>query len=155
MLTTWKPDVSSGVWIGYQILFGLGVGFGLQQPLIAVQTVLGIDDVPIGTSVIAFMQTLGGALFVSVGNSVFNNKLIEELTKRLPSVNPQDVISVGSTNLQKVLPADILPQVILSYNNALTTSFIVATALAAVSIFGAAFIEWKSVKGKKIEAGLA
>ncbi|KAI0818275.1 putative efflux pump [Xylaria sp. FL0064] len=155
LLTTWKPDVSTGVWIGYQIVFGIGVGAGLQQPLIAVQTVLGIDDVPIGTSVIAFMQTLGGALFVSVGNSVFNNKLVEELVEHVPSVKPEDIIMVGSTNLQKVLPANILPDVILSYNNALTTAYIVSTALAAISIFGAVFVEWKSVKGKKIEAGFA
>ncbi|KAI1283359.1 MFS general substrate transporter [Xylaria sp. FL0933] len=155
LLTTWKPDVSTGVWIGYQIVFGIGVGAGLQQPLIAVQTVLGIDDVPVGTSVIAFMQTLGGALFVSVGNSVFNNKLVQELVEHVPSMNPEDIIKVGSTNLQKVLPANILPDVILSYNNALTTAYIVSTALAAVSIFGAVFVEWKSVKGKKIEAGFA
>ena len=155
LLTTWTPSVSTGVWIGYQILFGIGIGAGLQQPLVAVQTVLGIDDVPVGTSVIAFMQTLGGALFVSVGNNVFNNKLVEELVKHLPDVNPAAIISVGSTNLRKALPAEIVPEVILSYNNALTTAYIVATALIAVSILGAAFMEWKSVKGKKIEAGFA
>ncbi|KAI1428104.1 putative efflux pump [Xylaria sp. FL1777] len=155
LLTTWKPHISTGVWIGYQILFGIGVGASLQQPLIAVQTVLSIDDVPVGTSLIAFMQTLGGSLFVSVGNSVFNNKLVEELMLHLPSVDPYEIIKVGSTNLQKTLPADILPDVILSYSNALTTAYIVATALAAISILGAGFMEWKSVKGKKIEAGLA
>ncbi|KAJ3578724.1 hypothetical protein NPX13_g1837 [Xylaria arbuscula] len=155
LLTTWTPSISTGVWIGYQILFGIGIGAGLQQPLVAVQTVLGIDDVPVGTSVIAFMQTLGGALFVSVGNNVFNNKLIEELGKHLPDVNPATVIAVGSTNLRKALPAEIVPEVILSYNNALTTAYTVATALIAVSIFGAVFMEWKSVKGKKIEAGFA
>nr|ABR28367.1 putative efflux pump [Xylaria sp. BCC 1067] len=155
LLTTWTPETNTGTWIGYQILFGLGVGAGLQQPLIAVQTVLDINDVPIGTSVIAFMQTLGGALFVSVGNNVFNNKLIEELAHRVPSIDPRIVLSAGTTNLQKMLPADLLPAVILSYNNALTTAFIVATALATLTIFGAGFMEWKSVKGKKIEAGFA
>ncbi|KAI1290513.1 MFS general substrate transporter [Xylaria venustula] len=155
LLTTWTPYVSTGTWIGYQILFGIGVGAGFQQPLIAVQTVLGIDDVPIGTSVIAFMQTLGGALFVSVGNNVFNNKLVEQLAEHLPGTNPETIIAVGSTNLKKVLPADILPAVILSYNNALTTAFTVATALAAISIVGAVFMEWKSVKGKKLEGGFA
>jgi hypothetical protein len=156
LLTTWTPTTSTGTWIGYQIIFGFGVGMGLQQPLIAVQTVLDIKDVPTGTSVIAFMQTIGGALFVSVGNNVFNNKLVEELGQRLPSsVTPQTVLAAGATNLRKTLSPDILPAVILSYNNALTTAFIVATALAALSVFGAALIEWKSVKGKKIEAGLA
>jgi len=156
LLTTWKPDTNTGSWIGLQILFGAGVGLGLQQPLIAVQTVLDISDVPTGTSVIAFMQTLGGALFVSVGNSVFNNELVQQLSKRLPSgVTPEQVIAVGTTHLRKGLPADILPDVILSYNNALTTAFIVATALAALTVFGSGFIEWKSVKGKKVEAGFA
>ncbi|KAI0411703.1 putative efflux pump [Xylaria grammica] len=155
LLTTWKPDISTGVWIGYQILFGIGIGAGLQQPLIAVQTVLDIEDVPIGTSVIAFMQTLGGALFVSVGNNVFNNKLISELAHRVPSLNPADVVRAGSTNIRGAFPADVVPAIILSYNNALTLAFIVATALIAVSIFGAGFMEWKSVKGKKIEAGFA
>ncbi|KAI8627999.1 MFS general substrate transporter [Xylariaceae sp. FL1651] len=155
LLTTWKPDTNTGTWIGYQILFGVGVGLSLQQPLIAVQTVLDIKDVPVGTSVVAFMQTLGGALFVSVGNNVFNNKLVQELAVNVPSINPKEVLSAGATNLQKTLPPDMLPAVILSYNNALTTSFIVATALAALTVFGSGLIEWKSVKGKKIEAGFA
>jgi hypothetical protein len=155
LLTTWTPHTNTATWIGYQILFGIGVGFGLQQPLIAVQTVLEIKDVATGTSVIAFMQTLGGALFVSVGNNVFNNKLVQELAHRVPSIDPASVLTAGATNLQKTLSPDLLPGVILSYNNALTTAFIVATALAALTVFGSALIEWKSVKGKKIEAGFA
>ncbi|KAI1162533.1 MFS general substrate transporter [Nemania serpens] len=155
LLTTWKPDTGSGMWIGYQLLFGLGIGLSLQQPLIAVQTVLDIKDVPIGTSVIAFMQTLGGALFVSVGNNVFTNKLVEELAKRVPSIDPKLVLVAGTTNLQKTLPKELLPSVITSYNNALTTAFTVATALAAISFIGAVFMEWKSVKGKKVEPGFA
>ncbi|KAI1125926.1 MFS general substrate transporter [Nemania abortiva] len=155
LLTTWTPATNTGTWIGYQILFGAGVGLSLQQPLIAVQTVLDIKDVPVGTSVIAFMQTLGGALFVSVGNNVFNNKLVQELAQRVPSINPKEVLSTGTTNLQKTLPANLVPAVILSYNNALTTAFTVATALAAVAFLGAIFMEWKSVKGKKVEAGFA
>ncbi|KAI1176176.1 MFS general substrate transporter [Nemania sp. FL0916] len=152
LLTTWKPDTDTATWIGYQIIFGLGVGFGLQQPLIAVQTVLDIKDVPVGTSVIAFMQTLGGALFVSVGNNVFNNKLVEQLAKNVPEINPKIVLSAGTTNLQKTLPANLVPGVIISYNSALSTAFVVATALATIAIIGAVFMEWKSVKGKKIEA---
>lgn len=155
LLTTWKPDTGIGMWIGYQLIFGLGVGLSLQQPLIAVQTVLDIKDVPVGTSVIAFMQTLGGALFVSVGNNVFTNKLIQELAKRVPSINPKLVLITGTTNLQKTVAKELLPEVIISYNNALTTAFTVATALAAVAIIGAVFMEWKSVKGKKVEPGFA
>ncbi|KAI0195441.1 MFS general substrate transporter [Astrocystis sublimbata] len=154
LLTTWTPHVNSATWIGYQIIFGIGIGLGLQQPLIAVQTALDIKDVPVGTAVVTFMQTLGGALFVSVGNSVFNNKLVEELKHNLPSTDPAEILRVGTTNLRK-LPAEILPEVLLSYNTALTTAFIVATALASVAIIGAVSMEWKSVKGKKLEPGFA
>jgi hypothetical protein len=45
----------------------------IEQPLIAVQTVLDISQVPVGTSVIIFVQTLGGALFVSVGKLINPN----------------------------------------------------------------------------------
>ncbi|KAI1266049.1 MFS general substrate transporter [Xylariaceae sp. FL1019] len=155
LLTLLTPGISSGKWIGYQIIFGFGIGLGLQQPLIAVQTVLDIKDIPVGTAAIVFLQTIGGALFVSVGNNVFDNKLVQELTKRVPSISPQDVIGAGATNLQKSISPDLLPAVKLSYSNALVQAFIVALALATFSIFGALAIEWKSVKGKKIEPGFA
>lgn len=50
MLSTFETDTNSPRWIGYQFLFGAGVGFGMQQPLIAVQTALASADVPIATA---------------------------------------------------------------------------------------------------------
>lgn len=41
--------------------------------------------------------------------------------------------------------------VLTAYNNALTQTYYVSVAMAALSIFGALGMEWKSVKGKKIE----
>jgi hypothetical protein len=52
----------------------VGVGLGLQQPLIAVQTVLPIDLIPVGTAVVVFAQTLRGAVCVAIAQSVFQNK---------------------------------------------------------------------------------
>lgn len=66
LLTTFKVDTGSAMWIGYQVICGSGLGLVMQQPMIAAQTVLKLDDVPTGTSVIIFFQTLGGALFISV-----------------------------------------------------------------------------------------
>lgn len=74
LLTTFDPSTGSPKWIGFQVLFGAGVGFGMQQPLIAVQAVLPARDVPIGTAMIMFCQTLGGALFISVAQNVFTNQ---------------------------------------------------------------------------------
>jgi hypothetical protein len=41
--------------------------------------------------------------------------------------------------------------VLRAYNDALTNSYYVAAALATLSIVGSLAVEWKSVKGKKIE----
>jgi EmrB/QacA subfamily drug resistance transporter len=155
MLSTFKPDSGHALWIGYQCLTGVGIGLGMQQPLIAVQTVLDISQVPVGTSVIIFVQTLGGALFVSVGQNVFTNKLITDLAKYAPSVDPKIVLSTGATSIQQTIAKADLPGVTLAYNNALTHAFLVAAIMAAFTFVGSAAIEWKSVKGKKIEVGAA
>ncbi|KAF2121675.1 major facilitator superfamily domain-containing protein [Lophiotrema nucula] len=155
LLSTWNPDTKSSVWIGYQILFGVGVGVCLQQPMVAVQTVLDIKDVPVGASLIVFIQSLGGAMFVSVGETVLTNQLVKELAKNAPSIHPADVIAAGSSRLQSTFHGDVLRAIVLSYNNALSKVFIVATAMAAFTIVGCVCVEWKSVKGKKVEMAMA
>ncbi|KAG9230449.1 putative HC-toxin efflux carrier [Amylocarpus encephaloides] len=155
LLYTFTPESDHSYWIGYQCITGVGIGLGMQQPLIAVQTVLDISQVPIGTSVIVFVQTLGGALFVSVGQSVFTNKLSEGLAAYAPSIDPAIVLRTGATAIQKSIDAAVLPGVTKAYNGALTQAFLVAAVMAAMTIFGSAAIEWKSVKGKKIEMGSA
>lgn len=65
LLSTLQPDSSSAKWIGYQIIFGIGIGCGMQQPLIAAQAALPLQDVPIGTAIMMFAQILGGAIFAS------------------------------------------------------------------------------------------
>jgi len=155
MLSTFTPASGHAMWIGYQCLTGIGIGLGMQQPLIAVQTVLDISQVPVGTSVIIFVQTLGGALFVSIGENVFTNKLVANLAKYAPEINPEIVLSTGATSIQQTISKASLPGVTLAYNNALTHAFLVSAIMAALTLVGSAAIEWKSVKGKKIEMGAA
>ncbi|KAI8632696.1 putative efflux pump [Xylariaceae sp. FL1651] len=151
LLTTWEPSTTTGAWVGYQILYGAGAGMGFQQPLVAVQAVLDPADVPVGTAVMVFVQTIGGALFTSVGQNVFSNTLVTQLVKNVPSVDPKTVIAAGAANFRHVLDANILPSVVLAYSNAITTAFIVGAALSVSTVFGSVFIEWKSIKGKHIE----
>ncbi|QSZ35301.1 hypothetical protein DSL72_008170 [Monilinia vaccinii-corymbosi] len=155
LLTTFKPDTNHAAWIGYQCLAGIGIGFGMQQPLIAVQTVLDISQVPTGTSVIIFVQTLGGALFVSIGQNIFTNKLSQNLAHFVPDLDPAVVLNTGATSIQKTIAPEFLAGVTISYNNALTEAFMVAAVMAVFTIIGSLAIEWKSVKGKKIEMGAA
>lgn len=155
-VSTFTPSSSESVWIGYTALAGIGVGLGMQQPLMAVQTVLDIADVPTGTSVLIFLQTLGGALFVSVGQNAFTNKLISGLAEYAPGVDTSIVLSVGATSIQSSPElAQYITGVTLAYSNALTLAFKISAGMAAASIFGSLAMEWKSVKGKNIEPGMA
>lgn len=124
---------------------------GMQQTLIAAQTALPAADIPIGTAIMMFAQTLGGALMVSVGQNVFTNQLAKNLVKAVPDLDAGIVLATGATELKRSIPAQFLPGVLSAYNDALTQTWYVAVALSVLSGLGAAFVQWKSVKGKKID----
>jgi hypothetical protein len=61
----------------------------------------------------------------------------------------------GATSIQQTISKAALPGVTLAYNNALAHAFLVSAIMAAFTFVGSAAIEWKSVKGKKVEIGAA
>ena len=151
LMTTFTLDTPSNLWIGYQIIFGLGSGFGFQQPLIAAQTVLSIKDVPIGTSIVLFVQLLGGALFISAAQNIFTNKLVEGVIQ-IPGISPELVIQTGATEIQGLFrDPDVISKVLMAYNGALVKVFQLGLIMSCLALLGAFGMQWKSVKGKKIE----
>ena len=100
LITTWTVNTGHAKWIGYQFIYGAGVciiskktpaykannsqvGFAMQLPLIVAQTVLKLKHVPVGTAMIMFIQTLGGALFVSVSQVLTLHSLSDSASNRL------------------------------------------------------------------------
>ncbi|KAJ5382714.1 Major facilitator superfamily domain general substrate transporter [Penicillium concentricum] len=155
LMSMFNVDTSKAAWIGYQIIAGVGVGAGMQQSMIAVQVVLDLADIPTGTAIIVFAQTLGGALFVSIGNNAFRNKLVEYLARDMPNLDPAVILNTGATGFHSVVDNADLPEVLLAYNDALTQTFLVGASVASISIVGAVGVEWKSVKGKNLGPGAA
>ena len=49
LMATFKVGSGHSMWIGYQALYGFGVGAGMQQGIIAAQTVCTLDDIPTAT----------------------------------------------------------------------------------------------------------
>ncbi|KAL9605694.1 MAG: hypothetical protein Q9179_001114 [Wetmoreana sp. 5 TL-2023] len=153
-LTTFNPSTGSPKWIGYQALFGLGSGLGMNQPLMAAQTVLPLDDVSIGTALVIFAQTLGGAIFVSAAENIFTNNLLTNLRHSLPSIDPAVVLAAGATQLRKVVRAQdglgegAVKKAVEAYSAALGKAWQMATGLACLTILGAVVMEWRSVKGE-------
>lgn len=147
LISTWKVDSGSNVWIGYQVIAGLGMGFGLQQANLAAQTVLPRKDASIGVSVMILFQTLGGAVFASVAQNVIDSALIKNLASaKIPGINPAGIVSAGATELRSLVPAAYLQQFLSLYNDAVIKGFTVAVGTASSVIVGALLVEWVSTK---------
>ena len=146
LLTTFTVSTPAREWIGYQIVFGIGVGCGFQQAITAAQAVLSPADIPAGTTAVLFFQLLGGALMVSAAQNVFTNHLTSGLS-RIPGVNVQDVIAGGATSLRTLItdPKE-LSTALEVYNSGLTRAFRVSMVMACLSCLGAIGMEWKSLK---------
>jgi MFS transporter, DHA2 family, glioxin efflux transporter len=72
-------------------------------PVNVVQAKLtGTKDLEIGTAIVIFFQTLGGCLFVSISESVYQNKLFGGLSSVLPNDQVQQIIAGGLTGFRSV-----------------------------------------------------
>lgn len=152
LMTTFDVNTPQPQWIGYQFIFGAGVGFGMQQTMIAVQACLKGNDIAVGTAIVMFSQTLGGALFIAVAENVFENRLVSNVVAaNLPGLSAATVLNTGATEIQKVIPAQFLPTVLNAYNDALTNAYYVSVAMSCLTLLGALSIQWISIKGKRIE----
>lgn len=145
-------DTTTGLWLGSLILIGTGIGFSFQVALIAAQTVLSDVDISIGTSVMILGQTLGGAVFLCVGQNVFQSRLLDELAIQAPTVDPAIVFAAGAERLGSKLSA-LFPRdehtvhVLLEcYNTSLRQVWIIVLVLVCISSLGAVGMEWVSVK---------
>lgn len=153
LLTTIKPTTGSPQWIGYQFLTGFGIGLGMQSAGLAVQATLPKDDVATGISITFFAQQLGGAIFVTVGQTILSTMLVKKLSG-LPGLDPTTIVRTGATDLRRVVPHNFFDTVIEAYNYALTRIFYCALALALTQLVAALFVEWRSIK-KPQEPALA
>ncbi|KAG8525237.1 uncharacterized protein KY384_008881 [Bacidia gigantensis] len=148
LITTFTPGTMHEKWIGYQIIFGFGIGMGMQQGTIAAQTVLSRTDAPTGVALIMFCMQMGGAVFVSVGQNVFTNKLAQNV-KGIAGLDPDVVVKFGATELRDHVKPEVLGQVLVGYNGALVKCFEVALALACLAFLGAVGVEWRSCREAK------
>ncbi|ROV96151.1 hypothetical protein VSDG_05045 [Cytospora chrysosperma] len=160
LMTTFTPESGSREWIGYQAMAstisatraGIGIGLGIQQALIVVQTVMPLKDIPIGTAVMYFLQTMGGAIFVSAAQNVFANLLVADLSQSVPSLDPQVILQTGATELQKAVQPQYLPDVITAYNKAIVRAFLMAAIMAALTVIGSLAVEWRNIKSTRQDA---
>ena len=116
MLTTLRTHSGSSVWIWYQAIAGIGLGLCLTTPIMVTQRISKPDDIAPATAIVlcklqgfsrpvykyltcfANLRSLGGAIIVSAGQSIFQNGPINALPHTHPGLNPSAVVAVGATD---------------------------------------------------------
>lgn len=150
LLSTFTTTTTHPKWIGYQVVLGLGIGFGMQQSSVAAQTILERKDVPTGAALMMLAQSLGGAIFLAVAQTVFDNNLISHVQSSIHGQHGQNiaqlVLQAGATGIRGLVSSADLPPVLVAYNTAITKTFYVGLGLSCASIIGALLMEWASVK---------
>lgn len=128
---------------------GVAMGFGLQTPIIALQTIMSHEDVATGLATLFFGATMGNAVWIVVSAALFQNRLITEVSSLSPSLNTTLLESAGLSEIRKIVGDDRLRDVLLGYDEAVTQTLYLPLGLCVATGIGSLFTEWHSVKKKQ------
>lgn len=154
LITTFDVHTPLREWFGYQVVAGLGIGAAFQIGALVVQTVLPQEWVPVGTACVQFFQTIGGAIFVAAGQTVFQNGLISGVEEaNLGISDPRIFINSGASQARNILTKmhreDAIPAVLNAYMKGLRGTYYITMACAICAFFSALALERRSVKENK------
>ncbi|KAL6857305.1 major facilitator superfamily domain-containing protein [Trichoderma novae-zelandiae] len=147
LLSMLTPETGHSKWIGFQVIFGLGLGFGSQQALNVVQTVLDRSDIATGSALVMFTRFLGSAIFLPVAQTIFLGTLVDK-TSNIPGIDPNSVVTAGATELKNLVPADDLKTLLVDYNDSIMPVFYLVAGMSSATMLGSVFVEWKSLKAR-------
>jgi len=156
MITTFTLDSPLRIWFGYQVIAGLGIGVGFQTGVLVVQNSVSHEWIPQATACVQFFQSMGGAIFIAVAQSVFQNGLASGIERDAPGLDPQALIHSGASQIPQTLArlhADrYLHAVLGAYLDGLRNSYFITAACAAAAFVAACGLSWKKIQKRKAAA---
>lgn len=120
----------------------------MQTVGLAVQATLPKEDIPTGVAITFFAQQLGGAIFVSVGQTILSGVLVSQLS-HISGLDANMIVTTGATELHRLVPEQFMETVVYAYNNACTRIFFAAMALSFAQLVCAFGVEWRSIRKVK------
>ncbi|KAF7863966.1 hypothetical protein EAF04_006931 [Stromatinia cepivora] len=150
LLTTLHPGISSWHWIGYQILGG--IGYSLASNLAHLKAHLGLQAslpaelVPIGATTLLFGISTSCAVFLAIGQAVFQECLQTNLSEVVSPDVVNAVISVGANSFWTVVSKADLQAVIRAYSDSATQVLYIPAAAPVISFVLIACTRWIRIK---------
>ncbi|KAJ4315562.1 dynein heavy chain [Neodidymelliopsis sp. IMI 364377] len=151
MALIYNLDVKStrAKYVGAEVLFGFGVGLCNQIPMTAVQGFSKPQDVASATGIMVMCQTLSGAYFVAMAQSLFANRMIHTLRAGASDLNIALVLGTGASELQKVFTASDLTTVVDAYMVGINDVFAFSLACASLAVLLTLLIPFKRLPDHK------
>ncbi|KAK4133710.1 hypothetical protein BT67DRAFT_404167 [Trichocladium antarcticum] len=149
LYSTFSPTTPTAQWVVYQVLNGIGRGFGMQMPVLAVQAALNPADIPIGMSVVVFTQSLGIAIVLAASDTIFQTSLVSELENKAPLADAAAILRAGATHFRDIVSYRDLPGVLVAYSVAIDRVFYLTAGLAGLAVFTSLFLGWVDVRKKQ------
>ncbi|PSS12164.1 hypothetical protein M430DRAFT_144241 [Amorphotheca resinae ATCC 22711] len=145
LLILFYVNTSTGEWVGIMLVLGLGHGVLFNSLLFAAQAVSPPKDVAYAASLYTFMRTVGFAIGVVVGSTVFQNMMSKALQNYgLPTELAAN--AEGYISTLKTLPASAQKDLILkAYAQGLQGVFEVLTGIGGLGIIATVFIPHRSM----------
>ena len=134
LIYTLQKGSSPGHWAGYEIIGGVGLGLSAQLAVIVCQQVVEPADLATASGLALFFQFMGGAVFLTVAQALFQNKLVHSLAKNVPGLLPKTIISAGATGLRSILSPQQLDGGVQSYLDGLRDAYILSVVLAGLGV---------------------
>lgn len=150
LITTFWIDTPVSKWVGYQIVAGLGTGVCSQAGIIVVQNVLPQHLIAQATACVQFFQSLGGAVFIAVAQTAFQNGIIENVARDAPGVDPRIIINSGASQVRRVLAEmgreDEVGPILTAYMLGLRNTYYISAAAAACTFLVSWGFRWKKIR---------
>jgi len=150
MITTLSLTSPLSEWFGYQVITGLGIGVGFQTGVLVVQNTMALEWIPVATACVQFFQSMGGAIFIAVAQSLFQNGLTTAVNRDAPGVPAQIFINSGASQVRQVLARlsmeQFTEQVLGAYLEGLRNTYYMSVALAGCGFLVSCGLSWKKIK---------
>lgn len=149
LMTAFTTNTALEKIAGYSLAMGFAGGIGFNAPQSAVQTMLPVKDTSTGIAIIYFAQNFGPAIFLAIAQTIFLNRLSENLTVLVPGLSPNAVNNMGLTELRMLVCQDELGKALGILDKSLMQTWYLAVGLTCMTMVGSIAMEWGSVKDKK------
>lgn len=132
----------------YMAMMGLGMGMMMQNLVLAVQNTVDVTQVGAASAAVSFFRSLGGVVGVAVLGAVLGRRVSTLVASGLVALGPAGadaasrMQSSGSSDLDfDTLPASVATIVRSAYGDATGRIFMIAAAMALISLTSVLFIK--------------